>query len=166
MMERPSEKALSVVSYDRETGIFIWVRCGRPEMNGTRAGFKASRGYRRIRIDGVNYAEHRIAWLIGTGRWPAEQIDHINGIRSDNRLCNLREATNAQNNANKPGRGPWPKGVCWNPTRHKFQAEIKANGRRRYLGRYDTPEQAAEAYRRAALRLHGDFANLASEAAA
>ena len=89
-----------VLGYDAKTGVFVWryVRKGMSSNRSLVAGMpRKVRGYRYIRIDGQLYAAHRLAWLYIHGRWPVDQIDHINGIRDDNRLVNLREATNGQN---------------------------------------------------------------------
>ena len=66
---------------------------------GKEAGNLAPSGYRRVNIDGSLYFVHRVIWLLEHGRWPAF-VDHINGCRDDNRLCNLRDASALQNNRN------------------------------------------------------------------
>jgi hypothetical protein len=105
------------------------------------------------------FQAHRLAWIYMTGEWPEEQIDHINRMRSDNRFCNLREATASQNVRNSARKErPPPLGVCvekrW-PT--VFKARIKINGKHRHLGTFQTADDASEAYLHAA-RLHcGEF---------
>jgi hypothetical protein len=90
-----------------------------------------------------------------------EQVDHANGDALDNRLCNLRVATTAQNMWN---RGPpkhntsGAKGVTWDRSRGRWMATIQANGRRRSLGRFVDKERAVAAYTRAATEIHGEFA--------
>lgn len=107
------------------------------------------------------YAAHRLAWLIVTGRWPEHTIDHINGDPSDNRFCNLREATAAENlrhrgimKSNKSG----VKGVHWFKQYNKWRAIIVARGKQIFLGHFDNIEDAKAAYRQAAVELHGEFA--------
>lgn len=107
---------------------------------------------------------HRLVWLYVHGHMP-QQIDHINGDRSDNRLCNLREATQSLNNANSARRSnntSGSKGVCWNSKRNCWQAHIKPPGQKRvYLGRFDKFEDAAAAYERAATVYFGEYARAA-----
>ncbi len=97
-----------------------------------------------------------------TGEWPADQIDHINRIRSDNRWSNLRAATPQQNTANsfRVDNTSGKKGVTWNKQAGKRQAQICVNGKNYHLGRYNDIEDAAVAYSNIAKILHGEFAHL------
>lgn len=148
----------SAIEYFPETGLFVWkVSPGRKVPAGSMAGSISHWGYWVIRYRGRLYRAHRVAWLLMTGNWPAKDIDHRNGDRSDNRWNNLREATRAQNAANRIVRGKYPKGV----TLHrcgKFQAQIKKNGKKHYLGLFHTAEGAATAYAIAAKQFFGEFA--------
>jgi hypothetical protein len=93
------------------------------------------------------------------GEEPPAQIDHINGIKTDDRLCNLRAADNAQNNRNRPAQGNNTSGFKGvSKKRRQWRARISVNGTEHSLGTFDTPEAAAAAYREAAERLHGAFA--------
>lgn len=108
---------------------------------------------------GKSYKAHRLAWLYMHGELPDKSIDHINGLKTDNRIANLRLATNAQQKQNRPrnlNNSSGYKGVARAET--KWRARINANGRHYYLGRFDTPEDAHNAYVAAAHRLHGEFA--------
>jgi hypothetical protein len=94
------------------------------------------------------------------GEWPTDLIDHANGDPSDNRLCNLREANRATNAAN--ARRPRDntsgfKGVSWAKSARKWRATLAG----KHIGIYDTKEDAASAYARAAKELHGEFARSA-----
>src|SRR3546814_10334304 len=123
----------SRVSYNPETGIFVWVSSPRPGWAGRRAGFVKNKGYRVLAIDEVRFLEHRPAWFLMTGKWPPGEVDHRNGARDDNRWCNLRKATKAQNQANDRRRSNNPsgvKGVTRNKARKKWVATIKAGGQR------------------------------------
>lgn len=149
--------------YDPETGAFIH-RVGRGgQLAGSRAGTQASNGYRNIYVDRRLYREHRLAWLYTHGEWPAHQIDHINGVRDDNRLANLREATPQQNHFNTPSLGGTSrfKGVSYDKERGRWAAYIKAGDVRKNLGRFHSEEDASAAYQAAASRLHGEFARAA-----
>lgn len=89
-----------LLHYDPDLGIFWWlVRNSQRAIEGSVAG-AVSNGYILIGVDGVRYKAHRLAWFYVHGVWPEEQIDHINGNRSDNRITNLRESTNAKNQQN------------------------------------------------------------------
>lgn len=89
---------------------------------------------------------------------PDKQVDHINGDKLDNRLCNLRLATNSENCRTKRKANPTGyRGISFKKAINKWQASIMIDGKRKYLGVYETPEQAAEAYKKAAVELYGEF---------
>lgn len=146
--------------YNPETGIFT--RLTRPSTRvhiGDVAGCLTPDGYLKIGLDGKRYLSHRLAWLYMTGKFPKYFIDHINMDRSDNRFINLREATQGQNYANSRCRSHSKiglKGVTTNGAR--WQAQIRKDKRRIYLGTYDSPQEAHEAYVVAAHKYHGEFA--------
>lgn len=140
-----------LVDYDPGTGHLLRrsKRVGTPYMEN---------GYTRIRIDGRAYRAHRLAWLHFYGEWPSEQIDHINGARSDNRIENLRQASNAMNGQNRKGPKSHNKsgylGVHWNKKDRSFRAVIKANRVTHYLGSFKDPAVAYQAYLSAKRVLH------------
>jgi hypothetical protein len=104
----------------------------------------------------------RLAWAIHNGDWPPLDmyIDHINGIKADNRIANLRLVTPTQNQQNKAGHGLYPKGVAWRDRiENPWLARIRVNGTRINLGSFAAIEEAAAAYREAAIKYHGEFAN-------
>ena len=105
-------------------------------------------GYRRVTVDGRTYLAHRIIWLLVHGQWPSQEIDHINGIRDDNRLMNLREADRTLNARNTHGlrrdNRSGHTGVY--PRRGRWEATITEGGVSRYLGHHETVEAAVEAY--------------------
>lgn len=155
------EYLLSRLSYCIETGEFRWVTC----MNypvGSIAGRVVECGYRSIKLLGRTFFEHRLAWLYVTGSWPAQQIDHINGVKTDNRWKNLREATQAQNLQNrKPtigstGCAGTVKDDSMPGRKKKYRAMIRIEGvaKRKYLGHFATPEEAEAAYLAAKAELH------------
>lgn len=117
-------------------------------------------GYRRVNVDGAKYYEHRLAWFYMTGAWPKDQIDHVNGDRSDNRFINLREASaadNVRNVAKKKHNTSGFLGVTFDKSRGKWKAQITMHGRPICLGRFGDINDASKAYQEAKRRLHGAF---------
>lgn len=106
-------------------------------------------GYIRIRVGGTKYKAHRLAWLIHYGAWPSGHLDHINGIKHDNRISNLREVTNKQNHENRrganKGSGTGVLGVSFNKRLGKYLAHIRHNDKLHYLGLFPTVELATQA---------------------
>ena len=155
--DRVAERARELLSYDPETGGFHWkVARGRAPA-GSLAGSEIPQGYRVIGIDGRLHFAHRLAWLITHRRWPVEHIDHINGVRSDNRLCNLREASCAENlqNQQHPARTSKTGVLGVSPCRgEKYLAQIRINGKQHRLGAFETIAEAAEVYRQAKREAH------------
>ena len=126
---------------------------------GEIAGSLRNDGYMRVGINNKAYSVHRIAFLYVYGYLP-EFLDHINGDKLDNRISNLRPATRAENQRNRgiaKNNKAGFKGVY--PNKHgRYEAGIKKNGKRIYLGTFDTPEEAHWAYMRKARNLFGEFA--------
>jgi len=150
------EAASKIFSYDQDTGVMTWV--ARPSKRvrlGSEAGSMNAYGYLRVRVEGRSYLVHRLAWLLSRGHWPTNQIDHINGIRTDNRISNLREATPLENQQNLKLRKNNSSGfIGVRKSLARWQALIAVGGKRICLGSYATPEDAAEAYRLAKLKYH------------
>jgi hypothetical protein len=159
------QRVRDVLDYEAGSGVFRWKKqlAARGKV-GTVAGNVAdATGRRTIRIDGELYLEHRLVWLYVHGRWPVDQIDHVDGNAGNNRLNNLREATNQQNNFNKglpKNNTSGIKGVSWDTARQKWTARIRIHGKVKCLGRYASKDAAAYAYRAVAERYHGEFARL------
>lgn len=151
--------------YDPETGHWTWlVRMGSRAGVGTIAGTKDRLGYIQIKFNGKLYKGHRLAWFYVTGEWPKEELDHINRNPSDNRWCNLREASRTQNNRNTGNRKhntSGLRGAFFCPNRKKkWDARIGLNGKSVYLGSFNTKEEAHAAYLAAARANYGEFAPL------
>jgi hypothetical protein len=153
----------SLLEYDPCTGLFSWKLKKRGHVNpGDKAGYSCGRGYVYIKIGQKRYSAHRLAWFYVHGVWPSDEIDHINGNRSDNRIKNLREANHAQNTQNSKTRAhntSGMKGVGLH--KGKWRALIRVEGKSKHLGYFATPGDAHAAYCSAATELHGEFARLA-----
>jgi hypothetical protein len=92
------------LKYDPITGIITWIKKTSPFSRisiGDIAGWDNGDGYKCIEINGITYKEHRLAWFLYYNKWPENQIDHINGNKSDNRISNLRDVTVSKNNLNR-----------------------------------------------------------------
>lgn len=148
------------LAYDPDTGVLTRrAAVGRGEARkrvGQRAGgVDKSVSYRCVSFGGKQHYEHRVIWLMVHGRWPKHQLDHVNGVRDDNRLCNLREATNAENNQNvwsaRPASKTGLRGAS--PYRGRYVARIRTPEGYKHLGVFPTAAQAHAAYV-AAKRLH------------
>jgi hypothetical protein len=150
------ERLHELLNYDADTGLFTWAKPRRKCSAGAKAGCIAKNGYMVIRLDDTLYLAHRLAWLYQKGVWPTEQIDHINGDRSDNRFNNLREVSNAENAQNnrkpKPSNKSGFLGV--RKENSKWLAEIKINYKPIRIGLFNTPEAAHKAYVMAKRKLH------------
>ena len=147
--------------FEYRDGHLWWVKpTGKRVKVGQQFG-SYSKGYRQGQLKGKDYLEHRLIWLYHYGVWHKE-LDHINGIRDDNRIENLRGATNQQNMFNKKsvkGSTSRYKGVCWDKRGKKWVASCTYKGEQHHLGYYATELEAAIAYREATEHLHKGYAN-------
>ena len=147
---------------DSSTGHLYWRE--RPSRNvdiSKPAGCANPRGYRRIVIKGRMHYAHRLVWLYVHGCWPKSQIDHINGVKLDNRLENLRDVTNHENQKNQTmykTNTSGHVGVCWDKGRGNWNAQIQIDGKRKNLGRYVDLQDAIDV-RKAAEKQHGFHTN-------
>lgn len=156
------EQIKKILHYDPNTGVFIWRAKPCKNMRvGSVAGTKRSNGYAQIRIEGKDHKAHRLAWLYMHGEFPPNDIDHINRVKTDNRICNLRPATRAENLQNKSmhsNNTSGHTGVCWFKKTQKWQAKITINKKKIHLG-YFTDISEAIASRKAAEQKFHTFQN-------
>jgi len=131
----PSQQYLKeILYYNKQFGIFVWKSDGQGKRKaGNIAGYKKSTGYTSIKVNGIAYSAHRLVFLYVFGAFPPECTDHINGIRSDNRLTNLRAVSNKENHRNlnrlsKSG----ILGVCFKEARSNWVVKIST----KYIGSY------------------------------
>lgn len=152
------ERLKSLLSYDPDTGEFSWlVHKSNRAPKGSLAGCRDHYGYTVIRLDTVLYKAHRLAWLYCYGVWPSKNIDHINQMPSDNRLANLREADQHENNQNRRTQrnsSTEITGVSLHKASQRWHARIHTRSGCRSLGYYDTKEAAAQARRAAELEMY------------
>ena len=146
------ERLHELLSYDPESGIFIWVknagRHGRIKAGSVAGNISKGHGYEQINMFGVLFKSHRLAWLYMTGEWPNHEIDHINRKRADNRWVNLREATRQENLKNKEqytNNTSGFAGVSWRNDCKKWWARIGIGGKRISLGCFEQKEDAVVA---------------------
>lgn len=148
------------LSYDDETGNFTWIKHRLKKMLGKKAGGAHSNGYIRIRVDGVSYFAHRLAFMFIHDRLPDGEIDHINRDKTDNRICNLRGSTIAENRSNctaRKKRCGTLKGCYFSKKHNKWLAQAHKDKKRHYIGLFDTEYEAHQAYTEVARKLHGEF---------
>ena len=157
-----AERLRALLDYAPDTGRFCWrVRRG-PAAKGAEAGHRTAQGYRIIRVDGAAYMAHRLAWLHVHGEHPPDEIDHINGDPTDDRIANLRPCSRQENARNvSGGRTSRFKGVYRrNGRTPRWVAHIRVDGKQCYLGSFASDEDAWAAYKAAALRHYGKFARV------
>jgi len=158
-----AERVRELLNYNPETGIFTRkIRTAQRHKIGDRADFLVTsgnaEGYCRVSFDSKRYLAHRVVWLYVHGSWPEFDIDHINGNKSDNRLENLRDVPAKINRQNLHG----PKGKntssgllgVYLHNQGRYVARIQKDGKCTYIGVYDCPYEAHEAYLVAKRILH------------
>lgn len=141
-----------ILRYEESTGKFYWLKefkTGSVRVGDT-AGCKNNRGYIVIRILRKLYRAHRLSFLYMEGKFPADMVDHINGVPSDNRWCNLRHSTSGKNQKNlkiSKDNKSGVNGVSWCKNSSKWRAQIQVNGKRIHLGLFVDIEDADKSRR-------------------
>jgi hypothetical protein len=150
-----------LLHYDPETGQFRWLVKFSRQRPGGAAGTKDAHGYLLIRVERKLYKAHRLAWLYVHGSWPAKGIDHINRVRDDNRIANLREACQSLNSMNRAAGAKSRSGilgVVWREDRQKWTAQIRIGYRMVHLGVFKDKDDAAAARKKAEAAFFGSYA--------
>lgn len=147
------DRARELLSYCAETGVLTWnVDRAYVVRAGDIAGTNGINGYRQIIVDGERHKAHRVAWLIANGKWAVGDIDHINGVRSDNRLTNLRDVSRSVNMQNQRVAHQCNQSGLLGVSPHKrnkkrpWAASINVGGKVMHLGYFATPEEAHAIY--------------------
>lgn len=165
------------LSYNKVTGKLTWK--SRPDWhfkdervamlrNAKYAGKEAgilnkTSGYVYVSLDNITYKAHRLIYVLVYGREPEDEVDHVNGVKTDNRLVNLRLATKSENQRNariRKDNTTLFKNVSFHKRQQKYNARCTIGGKRVHIGSFDTPEMAYEAYRDYARAHYGEFAKL------
>lgn len=155
------EKVNELLNYNPENGKLQWkkFRAANAQV-GDIAGFVGRDGYVRVKILGRSILAHRIAWLLFYKKQPENEIDHINGDRSDNKISNLRSCDRRQNSRNTATRSDNEcgiKGVGYHKPSGKWRARIYVDGKSKFIGNFLSKHEAKKAYEAAAKSIYGDF---------
>jgi len=144
--------------YDAGTGRIFWrIKPNHNALAGSEAGSFIN-GYRTIGFRGKHYLSHRVAWALTYGCWPVHSIDHIDGVKDNNRIANLRDvphSVNTQNLRHAPRKSRSQLiGAHWHSFYKTWTSQIRANGKVKFLGTFASPQLAHEAYVTAKRKLH------------
>ncbi|MFV8757422.1 HNH endonuclease signature motif containing protein [Yersinia enterocolitica] len=160
MKELTQERLKELLNYEPDTGVFTWLvyRSFRAVAGSVAGRTNMTTGYIEIQIAGRRYKGHRLAWLYMTGEQASGHIDHVNEVKVDNRIGNLRVATRAENKrnvgitkANKSGaKGVYKQGNRW-------IALAQMDGKKYRLGSFMCVDDAAKAYDSFCQQSYGDF---------
>lgn len=150
-----------IFCYDPESGLFTRRIDRKSRKAGSVVGTKRPDGYLKTCVDGKQVLLHRLAWFYVYEKWPLQEIDHINNVRHDNRISNLRDVSPSHNQQNqkrahKRNKSCGLLGVTWCKKGQHWKAQIAANGKRYELGSFDSPEKAHEAYLQAKREKHAN----------
>jgi hypothetical protein len=147
------------LSYSPETGEFIWIKKGKGKnVLGGRAGWYDRDGYVCITVQGAKYKAGRLAWWFMTGNQPTGAVDHINGVRHDNRLDNLRIVSPHESSANRAmqeNNTLRVKNVTF--SKGAYQVRVSFNKKSHYFGRFKSLDEAARVAATAGKTIQGDF---------
>jgi hypothetical protein len=149
-----------VLDYYPDSGIFKSRNKTSKKPAGSVVGCIGTHGYLVIAVKGRSYLAHRLAWFYMHGEWPKDLIDHVNGVKVDNRFVNLRECSKSQNGQNSKARKSFSgvKSVEWHTGAGKWRVRMEVAGKRHHIGFFVCLEQAEQAAIAARERLHGEFA--------
>lgn len=159
MPELTAERVRELFDYNPSDGVLKWKQLASGRKKSLIAGTKHPKGYLSTNVDGRLHKNHRLIWLFMYGSLPENQIDHINGNNSDNRIENLRNATDKINRENrrcaqKNNKSTGLLGAYWSNSSKCYRAQIKVNGKQYHVGLFETAIDAHNAYVIAKRQLH------------
>ncbi len=160
MNKLTQEYLRSQILYKPETGEFWWIASRKGRDMTRQAGTISNFGYRIIMLNGHRHVASRLAWFYMTGNWPAEECDHINRNRADDRWANLREASRSENARNTQLRSDntyGHRGICWDSQKLKWKVQISVKGEKRIVKHFHDFNSAVNFYQETAERLFGKF---------
>lgn len=157
MTDLTANNVRELLNYDQETGVFTWkVDVAKNRKAGQMAGSLSTQEYVVLTINGKTYKAHRVAWLYVYGEWPASILDHINQVKNDNRITNLRLSDAVLNGKNrKPNKGREnTTGASFVKSRNRWIASIMVDKKRLHLGSFVNQTDAVAAYATAKEKFH------------
>jgi len=163
--EIPIDELRELLGYNPETGALFWKKA---RSNVVKVGKEITKtspstGYVRVCVNKKHLAAHRVAWALATGAWPIGVIDHINGVKADNRLCNLRDVAHADNCLNRvstqSNKTTGALGVFLDKRSGIWYAQICRHGKTKSLGSFKTQQEAAIAALEARKSILGEVAH-------
>lgn len=147
------ERLKEFLDYNHDTGIFTWIKLPfyvRRVHVGDVAGSNHGNGYLHVKIEGIQYFAHRLAWLFVYREMPSKHIDHIDHDKKNNRISNLRDVSVSENQQNRikceVGSTSGFLGVSFDKSMRKYEAHIGLNGKKKHIGYFMLAEEAYEAY--------------------
>ena len=141
-----------------EEGVLVWLKTKARAKQGSPAGRISKQGYREMEVDGVRKKVHHVVWFLHHGAWP-EMLDHINGIRDDNRIENLRQCTTRQNSTNRKKKDrELPRNVYKTVPEGKYRVSLRAEGKHLSFGVFTDLDMADTVAKQARELYYGDFA--------
>lgn len=171
MAELSYSEISKLLKYDPETGKLFWlprtaemfqdsafragtlarVKCWNARLAEKEAGALWPNGYKVLSLYSRRYLAHRVVWIMHYGEWPSNHLDHVNGVRSDNRITNLREASYAENSKNRRPQvnASGTMGVVWHKRDKRWQAGIMVSGKTIHLGQFTEKTDAIAARKQA-----------------
>lgn len=160
-MSITQQELKEILHYNPDTGVFTYKADSKLVTAGNEAGW-LDNGYTRLKINGISYRCHRLAFIYMLGREPIGHVDHIDNLRCNNKWDNLREDAEKVNHWNRnlqANNTSGIKGVHWDKRKERYIAQIQVHGKKKQVGAYKTVEEATTAIQAYREQVHKEFAN-------